>query len=187
MSEPSEKKELLHHDPDRAIPEAGILGAGIVKVGLVFAIGIVISALILFWEVIMRYVFNAPTVWAHETVVFLNASAFIFGGLYAASLNKHIRVVLFYDNLSPWLRRTFDVVISGVCMIASGFFAWAAWQSVKRAVWTPTGDLHFETSGSAWNPPFPGYLKVFLFFILIVLAIQFLVLAFNYARRKVAD
>lgn len=187
MSEASQEPKLDHQIPDKAIPEAGLLGAGIAKVGVIFAIGIVISALILFYEVIMRYGFNAPTTWAHETVVFINASAFIFGGLYAAALNRHIRVVLFYDNLSLKLRRVFDVLISAVCMISSGFFAWAAWQSVKRAAWTPGGDFRLETSGSAWNPPFPGMLKVFLFFILIVLAIQFLVLAINYAKRKGAE
>ncbi|OKL44759.1 TRAP transporter small permease subunit [Pseudovibrio exalbescens] len=187
MSETEKLKELQHQVADGAIPEAGLLGRLVVKLGMVFAIGIVLSALILFYEVIMRYVFNSPTVWAHETVVFLSAIAFIFGGLYAAALNRHIRVVLIYDTLGPRLRRAFDVIISAVCMISSGFFAWASWQSVKRAVWTPTGDIHIETSGSAWNPPYPGMMKVFLLVILVVLAVQFFVLAINYARRKVED
>lgn len=182
-----EQHELEHRKPDRAIPEAGLLGQAMVRIGFLFSVGILVSAGILFFEVIMRYLFNAPTIWAHETVVFLNACAFIFGGLYVASLNRHIRVVLFYDHLPPRLRRAFDVVISVTCMISSGFFAWAAWQSVKRAVWAPNGEIHVETSGSAWNPPFPGLLKVFMLIILIVLAIQFLILAVNYARRKVED
>ncbi|MFV0335623.1 MAG: TRAP transporter small permease subunit [Tropicimonas sp.] len=173
--------------PDRAVDEAGGLGRGIVHLGFVFAIGILLSAGVLFYEVVMRYLFNAPTIWAHETVVFINATAFVYGGLYTAALNRHIRVVLFYDHLGPRLRRAFDVVISLTCMLSCAAFTWAAWQSVKRAVWAPNGSVHIETSGSAWNPPFPGLLKVFLLVILIAMAVQFLMLAISYAKRKVTD
>ena len=132
----------------------------------------------------MRYVFNAPTRWVHETVVFLSAIAFVYGGLYAAAIDKHIRVVLFYDQLSAGLKRVFDVAISLTCLVASLFFAWAAWLSVERAAWTPQGDFRLETSGSAWNPPYPGLLKIFLFVILILLAVQFAIFTVNYLRKK---
>lgn len=108
----AEEQDLIHPRDVGAIPQAGFLGRAIVGLGIIFAAAIVISALILFYEVILRYVFNRPTTWAHETVIFLNACAFVFGGLYVAALNAHIRVVLFYDRLSPRLRRDFDVAIS---------------------------------------------------------------------------
>lgn len=170
--------------PGNAVPEAGRLGAGLDRLGIVFALGILASAVILFLEVLLRYLFNAPTVWAHETVIFLNACAFVFGGLYVVARNAHIRVVLIYDTLAPRLRRGFDVAISLACLVATAFFAWAAWQSLERAVWTPAGDIRLESSGSAWDPPTPGLLKIFLFVVLVVMAIQFAVLAVNYARGR---
>lgn len=166
-------------------PEAGAMGRIIDRIGIVFAIGILSSAGILGLEVVLRYVFHAPTVWAHETVIFLTAISFLFGGLYVASRNAHIRVVLIYDALSPRVRRRFDVAISLACLVSTAVFAWAAWQSVKRAAWTPAGDFRLETTGSAWDPPTPGVLKIFLFVMLIALAVQFAVLAWNYATRKV--
>lgn len=166
-------------------PEAGAMGRVIDRLGLVFALAILCSAGILGLEVVLRYVFHAPTVWAHETVIFLTAISFVFGGLYVAARNAHIRVVLIYDALPPRLRRRFDVAISVACLLSTAVFAWAAWQSVKRAVWTPAGDFRLETTGSAWDPPTPGLLKVFLFLILIAMAVQFAVLAWNYARRSV--
>lgn len=172
----------LHRDPG-ADPHAGALGRGLNALGVVFALGILCSAGILFLEVVLRYVFNHPTQWAHETVIFLNACAFVFGGLYVAARNAHIRVVLIYDTLSAGVRRWFDVAISATCAVASGFFAWAAWQSVEKAVWTPQGDVRLETSGSAWNPPTPGLLKIFLFVVLIVMTVQFATLAVNYLRK----
>jgi len=165
-------------------PAAGSLGRAIHAGGIVFAVAILASACILGVEVALRYVFNAPTSWAHETVIFLNASAFVYGGLYVVARNAHIRVVLIYDLLSPRWRRAFDVAISLACLTATAFFAWAAWQIVKRAAWTPTGAFRLETSGSAWNPPTPGLLKVFLFFVLLAMVVQFAVLAWNHARGR---
>lgn len=178
---------LAERHDSGAIREAGRFGKFINKIGVVFAVGILASAAILVLEVILRYVFNAPTLWAHETVIFLNASAFIFGGLYAVARDEHIRVVLIYDRLKGNTRRWFNVLISLTNLTASLMFSWAAWQMVKKAVWTPAGDFRLETSGSAWNPPFPGMLKLFLLFILICMAIQFLILAFHYATEKTGD
>ena len=66
--------------PKGAIPEAGLLGRGIDRIGILFAFAILASAAILGIEVVLRYVFDAPTIWAHETVIFLNATAFVYGG-----------------------------------------------------------------------------------------------------------
>lgn len=170
--------------PQSSEPAAGILGRIIAAVGDVFAIAIVISAGVLIFEVVMRYVFNSPTTWAHETVIFLTAITFVYGGLYGAATNRHIRVVLIYDALSPRQRRRFNVAISVACAVASVLFSWAGWQVVKRAIWTPSGDFRLETSGSAWNPPTPGLLKLFLFVVLVIMSIQFTILAINYWRRK---
>ncbi len=180
MSETEEQDKKRH----TAIPEAAILGRGITKLGSIFAIAIVFSAAALIFEVVMRYGFNSPTQWAHETVIFLTAITFVYGGLYGASTDRHIRVVLIYDNLTPRLRRIFDITISLACAFATALFSWAGWLVVQKAIWTPAGDFRFETSGSAWNPPFPGLLKVFLFMTLIIMSIQFAILAINYARKK---
>ena len=181
----AENVGALHHEDKGAIPEAGIIGRWIDRAGIVFAIGIVVAMLILIQEVILRYVFNAPTIWAHETTIFLSGMAFVYGGLYCAARDKHIRVVLIYDTLSPRLRRVFDVVISVISAAASGMFAWAAWQMVKRAAFSPDGSFRLERSGSAWDPVYPGLAKVFLCTVLVLLSIQFLVLAWNYARRRI--
>ncbi|SON54973.1 TRAP-type mannitol/chloroaromatic compound transport system, small permease component [Hartmannibacter diazotrophicus] len=169
-----------------AIPEAGWLGKAIDKGGLIFALGLLAAMLILIQEVVLRYVFNAPTIWAHETTVFLCALAFVYGGLYCTARDSHIRVVLIYDAVSPTVRRGLDVIISIISAIASAFFAWASWELVKRAIFRPDGSIHLETSGSAWDPPFPALLKLFLLAVMAVMTVQFVILAINHARRAVA-
>ncbi|MCX2721756.1 TRAP transporter small permease subunit [Roseibium salinum] len=167
-----------------AIPQAGLLGRWIDRTGLVFAAGIVVSMLVLLNEVLLRYIFNAPTIWAHETTIFLCGIAFIYGGLYCAARDRHIRVVLIYDALPRSVRRAFDIVISIICALSSAIFAWAAWLMVERAAFRPDGSFRLERSGSAWDPVFPGLVKVFLLCVLAVMAVQFLILAYNYARGR---
>jgi C4-dicarboxylate transporter DctQ subunit len=171
-------------DDPGSIPQAGWLGRVIDRLGLVFALGILASMLILMNEVILRYVFNAPTIWAHETTIFLCGMAFIYGGLYCTARNKHIRVVLIYDVIPARLRRILDIVISIVCAAASAMFAYAAWTMVLRAAFRPDGSFRLERSGSAWDPVYPGAIKIFLLVVLTVMAVQFIILAYNYARGR---
>ena len=53
-----------------------------------------------------------------------------------------------------------------------------------KIIWLGHGSFRLETSGSAWNPPYPGLLKIFLFVILILLAVQFAIFTVNYLRKK---
>lgn len=174
---------VIGGDIAKAVPEAGVLGRIVDRLGYVFAFGIVMAALILLTEVFLRYVFNRPTIWAHETTVFLCGAAFIFGGLYCTCRNSHIRVVLLYDHFPPRLRRIADILISLVSALASGFFAYAAYHMVTRAVVTPSGDIRLETTGSAWSPPTPALIKIFILMVMVLLVVQFLILAVNYAKR----
>ena len=179
----SENPPALPTEDTLIVPvESGFFGKAVDKTGTVFAIGFLASMSVLIIEIIMRHVFDSPTLWAHETTTFLCGIGFVFGGLFCASRNKHIRVVILYDIAGPKLRRFLDIAISVICAIASGFFAWAAWLMVGRAAFAPDGSIRLETSGSAWNPPFPSLLKIFLLIVMVALTIQFVILAINYMR-----
>lgn len=178
------QQEQQDRDAVRAIPEAGMLGRAIDKLGIIFATGIVVTVGVLIYEVVMRYVFNAPTFWAHETSIFLSGAAFVYGGLYCTARDKHIRVVLIYDTISARARRGLDIMISVVCALASAMFAYAAYLMVGRAVFRPDGSFHLERSGSAWDPVYPGVMKVLLLVVLTTMCVQFIILAIGYAKGK---
>ncbi|MCD7060207.1 TRAP transporter small permease subunit [Pelagibacterium xiamenense] len=169
--------------PTGPIAEAGLLGKWIDRAAIVFAACFLVSMAVLILEIFMRYVLNAPTLWAHETTIFLCAIAFIFGGVYCAAHDRHIRVVLIYSAVPVRVRKALNVVISLICLFSAAFFAYAAWLMVQRSLWAPDGSFRIERTGSAWNPPTPGLLKLFLFVMLLVLCVQFIVISFNYARR----
>ena len=184
MTDHDVTSEAAHEAPAGPIPEAGWLGRAISAGGVIFALGIILAMLILIQEVVLRYFFNAPTVWAHETTIFLSGLAFVYGGLYCVARDSHIRVALIYDAIPPAARRALDVAISAICALSSAMFAYAAWLMVERAVWAPTGEVRLDRSGSAWDPVYPGLMKSFLLAVLAVMAVQFLVLAVNYARGR---
>lgn len=172
------------HNAGEVTAESGWLGRWVDRLGIVPAVGIVLAMAILIQEVVLRYVFHSPTKWAHETTVFLCGIAFIYGGLYCAARDRHIRVVLLYDYVPAGVRRALDIVISLICASAAGAFAVAAWAMVKRAIFRPDGSFHIETSGSAWDPAYPGLIKVFLMVVMAVMAVQFLIMAVNYAKGR---
>ena len=164
------------------IPQAGLLGRVIDKGGWIFAAGIFVAMLILIQEIVLRYIFNNPTSWAHETTVFLCATAFVYGGLFCAARDEHIRVVLIYDAIPTHARRMLDVFISAICAVAAGFFGYASILMVQKASMRPDGSFRLESSGSAWDPVYPGIVKIFLMLVLFVMTAQFIILAVNYAR-----
>ena len=177
--------EAPPHTVSDPVPRAsGAFGRAVDRLGIVFAGCFVLAMLIIVYEIVARYAFGAPTVWAHETTSFLCAVSFIFGGLYALSRDRHIRVVLIYDAVPPGARRILNVVLSVIGLVTMLFFAVASWQNTANAIFSRDGAFRLETSGSAWNPAYPGLTKLFLFAVIVAMAVQFVVLIVNYARGR---
>jgi TRAP-type mannitol/chloroaromatic compound transport system permease small subunit len=123
-------------------------------------------------EVFMRYGFNNPTSWVHETVVFLIAVIFALGGPAAMARNSHIRVKVLYDSAGPrlkcWMDRLNDLLTLAFCLSMS----YAAFQMFWGATHNPLGEWSLERSGTSWNPPFPAMVKGAIFFALALMTLQ---------------
>ena len=65
------------------------------KVSLVFLLAVALT----FYEVVLRYFFNAPTTWVHEISIALTATAFIIAGSYTLQRRDHIRISLVIDSV----------------------------------------------------------------------------------------
>lgn len=102
---------------------------------------------VMLYEVIARYLFNAPTVWGMELAVLLFGPYFLLGGPYLLHLKGHVALDLVRQRLSPDWQRRMDLVnypmIVLFCAILLYFSVPAAWSA-----WN-----YKETSFSAWNPP----------------------------------
>ena len=78
--------------------------------GAVVAWLIVPMVLALSYEVVARYVFNAPTEWAYDMTFMLYGSFFMLGSAYTLQRKGHVRTDSFYSGWSPRRQATVDLV-----------------------------------------------------------------------------
>ena len=65
---------------------------------------------VMMWEVVLRYVFERPTLWANELSLWMAGFVFILSGFYAMQQRSHIRIFLLYDLLPRNLQRACDTI-----------------------------------------------------------------------------
>ena len=95
-------------------------------------------------EVIMRYVFNSPTMWNYETSMMVGGSLFAMGWAYALRHHSHVRVDVFYTRLSPRGKAVIDVLgalllffpLMAMFTSVSTAWAWQAWEIMEKSVET---------------------------------------------------
>jgi TRAP-type C4-dicarboxylate transport system permease small subunit len=132
-----------------------------------------LSAAIIAFEIIARYVFNSPTIWVHETTTLFCAICFLYAGNYCLASNRHIRIGIFYDSVSAKARYYLDLFITTFSIIYTGVLSWGAYLVAEKSLFAPWGDFRAETSGSAWDPALPAIVKTFLFFCVVLMLIQY--------------
>jgi TRAP-type mannitol/chloroaromatic compound transport system permease small subunit len=89
---------------------------------------------VLVYEVISRYVFNAPTVWAHQTASLLFAAYGILLGAYALLKKAHVRVDIVYNVFSPRGRAIADSITYLVFFLFGFVLFWFGTVQAIRAV-----------------------------------------------------
>ena len=62
------------------------------------------------WEVIARYAFNAPTIWSFDLTYMLYGTIFMLGAAYALHKGAHIRTDFFYEKWSDRTRGMVDSI-----------------------------------------------------------------------------
>lgn len=128
-----------------------------------------VVALLSIYEVVRRYLFNAPTTWSYEVVLGLCAAAWALSGSYVALQKRHISISLLHDMAPPRVRRALDMLAAGFSLVALGFLAFLSFDLAAKALrWV-------DRTGSAFNSPLPTLTKCLLFvgavlFILQVIA-----------------
>lgn len=99
------------------------------------------------YEVVARYFFNAPTVWALELSTLLLGPYFLLAGPYFLHTAGHVNVDILYSKLSPRLAALTDIGIYTVIVLISCVLIYQSIPIAENAI--DSG----ETSFSSWNPP----------------------------------
>lgn len=134
------------------------------KVGNFLSYFLFFFFLLLLMEVVLRYFFNSPTVWANELAQMLFGAYAILAGGYILRTGGHVNVDILYSRLSRKQRAVLDIVTSSLFFLFCGMLlvygGSLAWDSLAR----------FEHSQSAWNPPlYPAKLMIPLAALLLML------------------
>jgi TRAP-type C4-dicarboxylate transport system permease small subunit len=122
-------------------------------VGDALSVLFLVAVVLTCYEVVMRYAFNAPTIWVHDMVILMSAVCFIAGGAVASQRRNHIQMASYADRVSPRVQRALDLVCHVLSALYLAMFLHGALQFA-----IPSLKL-METSGRAWDVPIPAFLK----------------------------
>jgi len=102
----------------------------------------------LVFEVVARYLFNAPTIWAGDVSQILYGMFFMLGSAYALQRQQHIRTDFLYGK---WSIRTRGMVDAALYILfyfpALGFFLWVGSDFAYRSIL-----FNEKIVTSAWMP-----------------------------------
>ena len=97
-------------------------------IGYLCGLGILTMGLILAYEVVCRYFFKDPTVWAQETAVYIFMWTMLAGSAYTLMQGKHVRIDLLIERLPRKAQYALDVLTS---LAGLAFSALVTWQSLE--------------------------------------------------------
>jgi len=103
----------------------------------------------LVYDTVSRYLFNAPTEWSYDISYMLYGTLFMFGAAHTLAVDKHVRIEIISDRVSPRTR----AIIDAVCYVIFFFPAVGALLYFGTLFAVKSWHL-LETSGeSMWGPP----------------------------------
>jgi TRAP-type C4-dicarboxylate transport system permease small subunit len=128
---------------------------------------------VMMWEVVLRYVFERPTLWANELSLWMAGFVFILSGFYAMQQRSHIRIFLLYDLLPRNIQRTCDTISTFLIITFAFFLIYGGYGEAKAKF------LRWETFGTIFDPPIPSTLKPLVLLVVSLVAIQSLLNLIN--------
>ena len=129
-------------------------------VGRTFGWCILILTLSVAYEVFVRYVLNAPTVWAFDMMVQMYGALFLMAGPYALAQDSHVRADVIYRLLSVRWQARLDLILY-ICFFFPGMLA-LAWYGAEIAADS------WRYKEVSWNSP--ARIQIYFFKTLIPLA-----------------
>ncbi|MGE5337132.1 MAG: TRAP transporter small permease subunit [Gemmatimonadota bacterium] len=100
------------------------------------------------YEVVARYVFNAPTIWAYDVTFMFYGCFFMLGGAFTLQRKGHVRTDSLYADWSPRTQAIVDLVCYVVIFLPVVYvFMVTGWGYFVKAYVT-----HETFVTSAWQP-----------------------------------
>jgi len=130
-------KKVLARIDQLSIWSANVVGGAVLVMVLAIA-----------YDVILRYIFSAPTVWQYDISYMLGGSIIILGAGYVHLKKRHVRVDIIYNRFSPRTKLTLEVFftvifffpfLTGLIVVATqhAFHAYEVKEFSEVGFWRP--------------------------------------------------
>jgi TRAP-type C4-dicarboxylate transport system permease small subunit len=103
-------------------------------IGYLCGLGILVMGLVLAYEVVCRYFFDSPTIWAQETSVYIFMWTMLAGSAYTLMKGKHVRIDLLFERLSQRMQCRLDILTSLIGVAFSAVVSWQAWEMMLSSL-----------------------------------------------------
>lgn len=154
------RRAAMEYESWRAIDRVAVF------IGRITMMLVVLLTSVMLYEVVLRYVFEAPTLWANELSLWLAGFVFLTAGLYAMQQRSHIRIVLLYDVVPRWLQHVFDVISTSCIVLFAAMLIYGGYGEALDKFY------RWETFGTVFDPPIPATLKIMVLIIVALVALQ---------------
>ena len=119
--------------------------------------------------VVLRYVFDIGFIWLQESVIWMHAAVFMLGAAYTLREEEHVRVDVFYRDMSERRRAWVDLI--GVLIFLLPLCVFLAWNSVDFVLQSwKIGESSREPGGLPF--PFLPMLKSVILLMPITVSLQ---------------
>ena len=138
---------------------------------------------VLNYEIISRYLFNKPTIWAYDLTYILYGSFFMIGGAFTLLKDKHVKIEYFYTKMKKRYRSLIEILgyllFFFPSMTALGYFgvkftyhSWLIDEKAGSSIFAPT----------IW--PFKAIIPISAIFLILIGMTIFLKHCFNFFGRE---
>ncbi len=134
-------------DSTAGLPLIDRISIGVGRIAAWLTLGMVVLTFVI---VVIRYIFDGGFIWLQEAVTWMHATVFMLGAAYTLQMDEHVRVDIFYREMSARKRAFVDFL--GVLFFVfplCGFFAYEAYEYVA-ASWNVE-----EVSRNSGGLPYP--------------------------------
>ena len=114
--------------------------------GKIFSLLLLILLGVMLIEVVMRYIFNDPTIWGHEMGLYIFGAIIMLGGAYTLLHKGHVCMDAVHSKLSQKGRAIMDVATFIFFLIFVIALLWKGWDMTWKAF------KFMERTESPWAP-----------------------------------
>ena len=128
---------------------------------LLAGLSLTVMVVLTTYQVITRYVFNAPSTWSEELVGYLFAWSTMFGAAIVSGERGHMNIPILVDKFNPPMRKALHIFAEVIALLFSAsILVFGGFQVSSLAMGQQTSSLGVAVGVFYWVMPICGILMV---------------------------